>query len=155
MPRKAPSGYREASQRGTLPGGSREDPPGYCASCGQERPARLLLRPLHLDVDDLRCHDCYDEIMRAWLLQSERSAALDGYYRRTYGISIEDYGRRFVEQGGRCAICDEPQSDKLLVVDHDHQSGVVRGLLCGRCNTGIGQLRDSPMILARAIAYLT
>lgn len=50
-----------------------------------------------------------------------------------------------------CVICG---SDKELVVDHDHKTGVIRGVLCGKCNRGIGLLDDSPERLRRAAVYL-
>lgn len=65
-------------------------------------------------------------------------------------------------QGGGCAICGTPPNGRRLSVDHDHSCcpGVktcgkcVGGLLCNRCNVGIGNLQDSPEILERALAYL-
>lgn len=56
------------------------------------------------------------------------------------------------QQGGRCAICG--RQARKLVVDHDHETGVVRGLLCHGCNTSMGVLGDSVEGLERAIAYL-
>lgn len=61
----------------------------------------------------------------------------------------------FAAQGGRCAICgDPPPEGRHLHVDHDHDAGDVRALLCGRCNTMLGLAREDPEILASAIAYL-
>lgn len=54
-------------------------------------------------------------------------------------------------QGGRCLLCGEV---KPLAVDHDHVTGAVRGLLCKGCNTGIGLLREDPMLLRAAARYL-
>lgn len=75
-----------------------------------------------------------------------------------YGLSDLDYERMKAEQGGVCAICGgtgaRADSDGELVVDHDHKTGAVRALLCNLCNTGIGALRDDPVILAAAIRYL-
>lgn len=75
----------------------------------------------------------------------------DKVYRRIYGITLEDYWRMHKVQDGRCAICTK-RTD--LVVDHDHQTGTVRGLLCGSCNRGIGYLKDSSANLSRAVSYL-
>lgn len=76
---------------------------------------------------------------------------------RKYGISIVDYDNLFEDQGGRCAICgseDSRNGNRGLVVDHDHATGQVRGLLCGTCNTALGKFRDDPTILLSAISYL-
>lgn len=74
---------------------------------------------------------------------------------KTYGLSPEEYARRYLEQGGRCAICQVATgATKRLAVDHNHKTGVVRGLLCGPCNQFIGRLRDSPEAFLRAYKYL-
>ncbi|NBU34381.1 hypothetical protein EBS40_07195 [bacterium] len=73
---------------------------------------------------------------------------------RTYGITLEQYDELLESQGGVCAICREMcVSGRRLCVDHDHDTGKVRGLLCGRCNFGIGSLRTIKN-LAMSIAYL-
>lgn len=56
-------------------------------------------------------------------------------------------------QNGKCAICDAEQSFQLAV-DHDHQTGLTRGLLCRNCNQGLGYFGDDPERLLRAINYL-
>ena len=64
---------------------------------------------------------------------------------KRFGLTLEEYDRLFAEQGGVCAICGNPESARdqwngrvrRLAVDHDHETGRVRGLLCGRCNTSI------------------
>lgn len=75
--------------------------------------------------------------------------------RRKYGMTEDDYLALYETQGGVCAICKQPPvGNKGLGVDHDHNTGVVRGLLCMGCNTGIGNLRESPQIMLAAIDYL-
>lgn len=65
------------------------------------------------------------------------------------------YERLAGTHGERCAICkDEPEPGKKLVVDHHHGSGHVRGLLCAKCNCGIGLLRDDPIQLRAAARYI-
>lgn len=82
---------------------------------------------------------------------------------RTYGITLEDYNKIYEAQGGVCAICRRPEvsrggrkgnSPMSLSVDHHHESGVVRGLLCNKCNHAIGLLREDRTILQAAIEYL-
>jgi|SRR5882672_5089611 len=53
-----------------------------------------------------------------------------------------------------CAICGKPPGSKALDIDHDHSTGVVRGLLCNNCNRGLGRLKDSPSLLREAALYL-
>jgi hypothetical protein len=85
----------------------------------------------------------------------------DRHLRREFGLDgIEAFDEKFAEQDGVCAICSQPETamrrNKVLPlhVDHDHKNGLARGLLCTACNLGIGQLRDSPELLQRAIAYI-
>ncbi len=73
-------------------------------------------------------------------------------YKAVYNITIEDYDRMAAQQDGRCLICQ--RKDKL-VIDHDHETGSVRGLLCSACNTGIGLLQDNTEILLAAASYLS
>jgi hypothetical protein len=88
----------------------------------------------------------------------EKSKATPSHVRRNrmlrsnYGMTLEDYERMYEEQGGICPICLN-HFDKLYV-DHNHQTGQVRGLLCSQCNTAIGKLRESKENLQRAIEYL-
>jgi hypothetical protein len=56
------------------------------------------------------------------------------YLEKTYGIDLTEYERLFEQQGGKCDICGNPPKSKALAVDHDHESGAVRSLLCFRCN---------------------
>jgi hypothetical protein len=78
----------------------------------------------------------------------------------TYGITIEQFEALYAQQNGECAICGTHKSLEFkrmkdsLVVDHDHQTNAVRGLLCQTCNSGMGQLKDSVDLLEKAIHYL-
>ena len=89
-------------------------------------------------------------------VEGNRDNIRNNHYLRYYGITLEDYNSMFQEQGGCCAICKTHQLKKKrrLAVDHCHDSGEVRGLLCQDCNTGIGLLQDSKDILYEAIKYL-
>lgn len=69
-----------------------------------------------------------------------------------YGLSEEEFKQRLEEQDNKCAICKEPFGE--IYVDHDHTTGVVRGLLCHKCNSVLGYVCDNPTILAEAICYL-
>lgn len=74
---------------------------------------------------------------------------------RRYGLEPGEYDVLLAAQGGRCAICGNRPGRKRLAVDHDHQTGEVRGLLCERDNHRLlGGAKDSLSILRRAVAYL-
>ncbi len=70
-----------------------------------------------------------------------------------YGISIDEYNAMATKQNNRCAIClKEP---KVLYVDHCHKTGVIRGLLCNKCNLGLGRFDDDAELVQRAFKYLS
>jgi hypothetical protein len=74
---------------------------------------------------------------------------------KTYGLKLGGYGQLYQAQGGVCAICRRATGQtKRLAVDHDHETGLVRGLLCGPCNKLVGYFRNSPEAFRRAAEYL-
>ena len=77
-----------------------------------------------------------------------------------FGITLEDYDRMVAAQGGKCAICLLPppgtgRNTKRLHIDHDHDTGEIRGLLCHACNTSLGQLGEDHERMQRMIDYVT
>jgi hypothetical protein len=74
-----------------------------------------------------------------------------------YGITLEQYEDMLSKQGHQCAICghsDTSERNTFPLVDHCHKTNEVRGILCIRCNQGLGQFRDDPTLLQRAVDYL-
>lgn len=79
----------------------------------------------------------------------------DKDWKQRYSITPEQYYELYEKQQGKCLICGKNmEADKYLVVDHNKETGEVRGLLCNNCNTGIGMFRENVMALGRAIKYL-
>lgn len=78
-----------------------------------------------------------------------------------YGITRQDYDDLFIKQKGCCAICNtsnpsaKSKKHKYFSVDHCHQTGKIRGLLCATCNSAIGLLGDCPSTIAKASLYLS
>jgi hypothetical protein len=101
------------------------------------------------------------EYYRRW--KAEHPERNRNYHRRyRYGISHEDFLTLFEKQGGKCACCgtalvlDLPKRDpqRTTSVDHDHETGKIRGLLCNGCNAGLGHFEDSVQRLEQAVAYI-
>ena len=80
----------------------------------------------------------------------------DGIIRRQYGITLAEYDQMLRDQDNKCAICgnEDEVEGRRLAIDHCHDSGKVRGLLCGKCNRGIGLFYDNKELLEKAISYL-
>lgn len=83
----------------------------------------------------------------------------DPEYQRQYRYNLKpgEYDALLLAQGGLCAICraDTPGiRTRSFYVDHDHDTGRVRGLLCHRCNSALGYLNDDSALLAKAVHYL-
>jgi hypothetical protein len=83
---------------------------------------------------------------------------------RKFGITIQQYNQMLEDQDGVCAICGKPEKtrrrkktddNERLAVDHCHETGKVRGLLCFKCNTAIGSLGDNEDMVRRVVAYLS
>ena len=86
---------------------------------------------------------------------AKKRKARETYLRRKYGVGLDWYEKKLEEQGGRCAICLCRPRTRVLAVDHDHFTGALRGLLCGRCNHGLLQFAQEDItILKRAVEYL-
>lgn len=71
-----------------------------------------------------------------------------------YGLKPEDYRALLARTGNRCEICGTAPRNRNLAIDHDHKTGLVRGLLCVNCNVGLGRFKDGVERLVLAIAYL-
>ena len=86
--------------------------------------------------------------------QRDKDKRRDKLLQSKYGITLEDYNRRLAEQGGGCAVCGGTDKGKCLAVDHAHDTGRIRGLLCGRCNPAVGYLKDSADLARKVADYL-
>ena len=87
-----------------------------------------------------------------WALINRRN-----WLRTEYGLSLEDYGQMLKKQDHKCAICKTDETDvfkQVLYVDHCHNTGKIRGLLCMQCNAGLGKFKDSLDMLEAAKDYL-
>ena len=115
-----------------------------CPKCGEDKPASEYYSNYGY------CKPCHKEYGKN--PDKQRHYQL----RKKFGIGINDYNRMFEDQKGCCAICGDHQSEsnRALAVDHDHDTGYVRALLCMKCNTALGKFKDSIEVLQKALAYL-
>lgn len=133
-----------------------------CSSCGAEKPLdQYNKRARNKDGLNSWCRPCVNAKSLAWYRNNrERTRRNHREYmlRSQYGIGEAEFQRLLALQGGKCALCPVifslEGSRRNLCVDHDHDTGQVRGLLCARCNTSIGQLGDNAEGLRRALAYV-
>jgi hypothetical protein len=87
---------------------------------------------------------------------------LEQHLKYKYGVSPEDFLAAWSDQNGKCAICEDSLPDlttyenrrRGYAIDHNHDTGEFRGILCTECNTLLGMAGDNPEILANAIRYL-
>ena len=102
------------------------------------------------------CKSCQSSYIKQWKKDNpdkHSDRVKKDLLKRRYGITIEDFEDMLQKQNGLCSICSRDISDKPYI-DHSHETGKVRGLLCHPCNSGIGLLQDSPEILQKAANYL-
>ena len=146
-----------------------------CSGCGNMFPASGF--PVKGKHRTAQCKPCRNRYMREWNAKNREAvrerhkeykrrypeAYRDSHLRHLFGISLAQYEEMLTAQGGVCAICKNPETalhnrtkmPKRLAVDHCHDSGAVRGLLCSGCNTGLGNFKDSRAALEAALAYLS
>jgi len=129
-------------------------PQKCCVKCKTEKPFSDFNRnSTRLDGRRTDCKSCQVKATfesrrrRKWFIR--------------YGMTMETYQTLFDMQGGVCAICHKPETGKanngktrLLAVDHCHENGNIRGLLCGKCNRIIGELGDDPLLFRAMADYL-
>lgn len=146
----------------------------YCSSLCQGRTHRANRQRRAAELTSKFCTGCQvdkpiDEYSKPWAHYCRPCAAArakehyagrggaDYSYaralRRFYGMTMEEYTARLEAQGGRCAIC-RAKSAQRLHVDHSHQTGAIRDLLCEWCNHAIGKARDDPARLRAMADYL-
>lgn len=123
-----------------------------CRRCGEALPlGEFSLDRRSPDGYSPRCKQC-----RALGRKDDPVTAKDRLLRWKFGIGLDEYEAMLSAQGGGCAACGATTLQarrRYLDVDHDHQSGRVRALLCSPCNTALGLLREDPTRIEKLRAY--
>jgi hypothetical protein len=141
-----------------------------CFKCNEERPIERFGKWSHTGgkysgVSGF-CKDCYNKERREReikkfgseqaMIDHKNLQARKHYVKRLYGLEWEDYISLLEEQDYKCQICscEMEAVGKFATVDHCHSTGMVRGILCRKCNSGLGLFNDDLESLKRAIQYL-
>lgn len=126
-----------------------------CTKCGEIK--SLAEYNKRSSAKDGLQHICKPCNIKACSRYAKSSQGKSAHYKRTYNLDEEEYKLFVLKQKNSCAICGtsaKKTAKGLLVIDHCHTSGVVRGLLCDPCNRGLGAFRDKIDSLKNAITYL-
>lgn len=120
-----------------------------------------VCKKCHTEKDDLEfsinsttgklhsyCRSCYNELQRKL---PSRQGSKRQY---NFGMIAKDFNSLVNKQKGICPICENLLEYGNQVIDHDHKTQVIRGVLCRRCNTLLGLCRDDPQVLLRGVKYL-
>ena len=155
--RNAATAARRRERQGLPPLAPRVKPPEvpdgtkWCRDCGETKPLeKFVLSKRSATGRGTYCKSCQN------VRSNETRERLHGgsreyHLRRRYGIGVKAFEEMLEEQGGACLICEKPDPEH---VDHDHETGKVRGILCFNCNQGLGDFRDDVRSLTRAVGYL-
>jgi len=151
-----------------------------CTNCNEEKPIKEFTKnsklPSGYTNQCKKCHNAYlknrrDSDPEAYERIKQQGAAWRArnpeadrrkYLMRKFNITIEEYNEMFKKQNGVCAICGNEETvvrrsksgKEMLAVDHCHETGEIRGLLCFKCNTALGALGDTVENIQRVINYL-
>jgi hypothetical protein len=154
-------GHNRLSVRGPARGAGMK----WCGNCNSVKSVTEFWKAAH-QIGGLqgRCKLCsraHTASYREENRQETNRHAANSHRRKRLGMRPEDYDALLTKQGGLCAICRRPEHyfhkdgvPRALAVDHHHGSGVIRGLLCGDCNRGLGFFGDSAERLRGAAAFI-
>lgn len=135
-----------------------------CTKCNIEKEYIMFAKgKVYRDGYKSWCKDCNNSWTRQWYSNNNEEIKSKYSYeknkdrklKKAFGIGYQEYLNMLSAQQGSCGICGTKDSGaRSFHVDHCHDTGKIRGLLCGNCNSGIGSLRDDIGLLKRAIEYL-
>jgi hypothetical protein len=126
-----------------------------CSTCKRTLSVDSFYKNAHrADGRHTQCSECSRRNFTTWRSKLTPEKKVERHRKwllAQYGMTLEDFEEMAEEQDYSCAICLEVRA---LVVDHNHETGEVRGLLCNECNMALGKFRDDPGLLRRAMCYL-
>jgi len=142
--------------------GMRDGLRGDCKSCFRARAKARY--PLVREANIARARKWREENLERFQANQRRMRstpeaklrARAGHLKRKFGMTVEQYDVMLAAQGGGCCICGRPPRDDIsLHVDHDHSTGMIRGILCFRCNNALADFQEDPALLIKAAGYVS
>lgn len=129
-----------------------------CSSCKQI----LSLDAFGFDIKGAggyksKCKQCQSEYDKIYRANNSDKIKLNGrrsYIKKQYGISLEEYEAKLLEQSNKCKICSSTLDDNSKALDHNHDTNAIRDFLCNKCNIGLGYFQDDINLLENAFKYL-
>lgn len=131
-----------------------------CTKCSKRRQLMKFFKDKTksdgLDSWCMYCRNRYKRLNRFKILKRRNKTARVDQLKCLYGMSQKDYDFLYKKQKGKCGICRQHSSSftRILCVDHSHRTGLVRGLLCFKCNAALGGFKDNRKLLNNAIQWL-
>jgi len=134
-----------------------------CNRCEQTDISQFYANPNSKDKLSTLCKTCCKASTKkakmariASKREEYKRADRNTQYKKNYGITLDQYEQKLKDQDSRCPLCKTHQSElpRRLAVDHNHDTGKIRGLLCGDCNRALGLFKDNPEICINAANYL-
>lgn len=136
-----------------------------CRKCGQRKLlSDFYKESRHKDGVHSYCKICFCKQTKGYKQRNKEKVKISSrslHLKKTFGITLESYKEILLKQNGVCAICGRPETAtfrgkiRALSVDHNHNTGQVRGLLCDNCNHVIGAAKENVSILHSAIRYIS
>jgi hypothetical protein len=136
---------------------NKRQPSKVCSSCKEAKYLKDFSKSRNRpDGHHTQCKLCRSKFKPSEESRIKNNERLRRWNRfKATGFTQEDYDLKLSEQDGKCAICGTEDSGSMAFhADHDHKTGQKRGVLCHKCNTGLGLLKDDIDILCSAINYL-
>ena len=130
----------------------------FCKSCSTTKSIEdFYIRRRGTDLRHSTCKECDKKRVKE---NHDPKRYREQHLKRQYGIDHKEYDKILKQQNGCCSVCgtDKPggkHQNKYFHVDHNHETGVVRGLLCSHCNTALGLFNEDVAIMKKAMVYLT
>ena len=136
-----------------------------CNKCKQEKVLSSFSKSsANKDGLTTRCKECDNIAKKAWSKNNPEkaySSMRQNNLKTKYKVDLDWYEKQFKKQDFKCAICETKENIVVgsknalnFAVDHDHETGKVRGLLCNQCNRALGMFKDNLDVLKKAISYL-